>query len=166
MSSNAAPSSPLLVRVEVSGEAATAAIAARVSLALKPGAILLLSGDLGAGKTAFARALIQAAQARFGAPEDVPSPSFTLVQTYDVGETEIWHADLYRLSDPDELIELGLDDVGPNAIQLVEWPENTGDNWPAHALWLRIEIAGPETRRLSLFGPAATNPDIIKAFDP
>ena len=76
---------------------------------LTAGDTVLLSGDVGAGKTALARACIQARLSEIGAVEDVPSPTFTLVQVYELTETQIWHADLYRLTSVDELYELGLD---------------------------------------------------------
>ena len=84
---------------------ATARLAERLGALLHPGDCLLLDGPIGAGKTHFARALIQSLM---DVPEDVPSPTFTLVQTYDTGAGELWHADLYRLSSPDEIEELGL----------------------------------------------------------
>ena len=102
-----------------------------------------LSGDLGAGKTAFARAVIQSLQEAAGAqPEDVPSPSFTLVQTYRAGTLEIWHADLYRIADPSEIPELGLEEAWGNALCLVEWPERAPEALPAGTTWLRLEHDG------------------------
>ncbi len=125
---------------------------------LQAGDVLLLSGDLGTGKTEFARAVIQARLAVLGRAEDVPSPSFTLVQTYDVGDVEIWHADLYRLSGPDDVYELGLDDAMTDAICLIEWPERLGDDIPAGAVWLRL--AHPETGdgRLLMVDPMPGSP--------
>ena len=93
------------------------------------GDTLLLQGPIGAGKTHLARALIQARQSAAGrAAEDVPSPSFTLVQTYEAGETEIWHADLFRLGNAAEADELGLTDAFDAAICLIEWPERLGSH--------------------------------------
>lgn len=71
-------------------------------------------------------------------PEEVPSPSYTLVQSYYAGDAEIWHADLYRLSDPDELVELGLDDAFVRAIVFLEWPERLGEAGPHRALHLDL----------------------------
>ena len=100
-------------------------------------------------KTHFARSLIQARLAADGAVvEDVPSPTFTLVQTYDVG-FEIWHADLYRLSHPDEAVELGLIDAFDTALCLVEWPEKLGRDRPESALTLRFSLQG-DGRSVSL----------------
>lgn len=143
---------PVLADAVMPSPEATAALAARLSGLLGPGDVLLLSGDLGAGKTHFARALIQALQARHGAPEDVPSPSFTLVQTYEAGDVEIWHADLYRLSDPWEVDELGLTEAFDNAICLVEWPDRLGPDLPADALHVTLTMVpgAEDARRLVL----------------
>jgi len=126
---------------------ATEALARRFAPRLGAGDVLLLEGQIGAGKTAFARALIQA----LGVAEDVPSPTFTLVQTYDAG-VEIWHADLYRLSHPDEAVELGLTEAFETAICLVEWPEKLGADRPEQALTLRFSVVG-EGREVAFLGP-------------
>jgi len=135
-------------------EAATARIGAALGRALTPGDAVLLTGDLGAGKSALARAAIQAIMAEDGRIEDVPSPSFTLVQTYETGRGEVWHADLYRLSGPDSAEELGLDAAFEDAICLVEWPERLGPAAPARRLTLSLEAAvsdgGDEGRRLQV----------------
>lgn len=113
-----------------------ATLARQIAPRLKAGDCLLLDGPIGAGKTAFARALIRA---RLGREEDVPSPTFTLVQTYDDGITEIWHCDLYRLADITELAELGLETALGAAICLIEWPDRMGSLAPPDALWLRFD---------------------------
>ena len=95
--------------------------------------------------TDIARALIRA---RLLADEDIPSPTYTLVQTYDVGECEIWHADLYRLSGPDEAVELGLEDAFSDAIVLVEWPDRLGDLAPDTALTLSLSATPDDRRRV------------------
>lgn len=156
-----------LASVVLADEDATRRLAERLAAVLRAGDLLLLDGDLGAGKTYLARALIQAMQAAHGAVEDVPSPTFTLVQTYRAGETEIWHADLYRLSDPDELIELGLDVSGEGAILLVEWPDKAGAIWPPQALRLRFAVRG-EGRELALMGDGKNRRAraIAAAFEP
>ncbi|ETX12887.1 ATP-binding protein [Roseivivax halodurans JCM 10272] len=114
---------------------ATAALGRALGGVLRAGDCVLLEGGLGAGKTHLARALIQS---RLVAPEDVPSPTFTLVQVYETRGPEIWHADLYRLSGPDEVIELGLDAAFETAICLVEWPDRLGDITPAEALTVEL----------------------------
>jgi len=139
-----------LARVTSASPEETCALARRLGAALVPGDVLLLSGDIGAGKTHFARCLIQSLLTM---PEDVPSPTFTLVQTYDTRAGELWHADLYRLSDPDQCAELGLTDAFETAICLVEWPDRLADLAPAEALTLEFS-AGPEDteRRIILTG--------------
>ncbi|MGR3502163.1 tRNA (adenosine(37)-N6)-threonylcarbamoyltransferase complex ATPase subunit type 1 TsaE [Pseudaestuariivita sp.] len=104
---------------------------------LAAGDVLLLEGGIGAGKTHFARRLIQT---RLERAEDVPSPTFTLVQTYAAPDVEIWHCDLYRLSDPSELVELGLEEAMEDAICLIEWPDRLGTDRPDTALTLRFEV--------------------------
>lgn len=123
--------------------AATEALAQRIAPRLAAGDTLLLSGQIGAGKSSFARAVIRA---RMGAEVEVPSPTYTLVQTYDAGETEIWHADLYRLGDASEIEELGLIDAMETAICLIEWPEKLDTDAPANALRLGFVAAGSEHR--------------------
>lgn len=106
--------------IHLPDDAATAELGARLARALRPGDLVLLKGDLGAGKTALARAVIRALMNDPGL--DVPSPSFALVQPYEGGEHVLLHADLYRLASEREIDELGLFDR-PDAIVLVEWPE-------------------------------------------
>lgn len=116
------------------------------------GDVLLLEGPIGAGKTHFARSLIQARLARLGRHEDVPSPTFTLVQIYDA-EPEIWHADLYRLTHHDEVVELGLEAAFDTAICLIEWPDRLAGLTPANALTLRFEQSREgASRRVTLSG--------------
>lgn len=106
---------------------------------LTAGDVVLLTGQIGAGKTHFARALIRA---RLQHMEDIPSPTFTLVQTYGCGDVDIWHADLYRLSHPDEVTELGLEAAFETAICLIEWPEKLGDLAPKTALTIGFTQQG------------------------
>lgn len=117
---------------------------------LHPGDTLLLDGPVGAGKSHIARAAIRAL---CGAETEVPSPTFTLVQVYDGPDCEIWHADLYRLTDPDEVIELGLIEAMDSAILLVEWPDRLGSYVPDNALRLRLSPEGGG-RRAVLEGAA------------
>jgi tRNA threonylcarbamoyladenosine biosynthesis protein TsaE len=123
----------------------------RLAELVAPGDVLLLEGPIGAGKSHLARALIRA---RLGRDEDVPSPTFTLVQTYDDPAGEIWHADLYRLGHPDEALELGLVDAFDDAICLVEWPDRLGRLRPETALTVRLEAEG-DGRRAHLAGAGA-----------
>ncbi len=133
---------------------ATAAFAATLGVRLVPGDVILLDGPIGAGKTHFARALIQSRLAALGRAEDVPSPTFTLVQTYDAGEAEIWHTDLYRVGDASEVVELGLDEAFETAICLVEWPDRLGPHAPADPLTLRFATTGEMARRVTASGSA------------
>lgn len=149
----------LLAQTTLTSPDATARLAIALGDGLRAGDILCLSGDLGAGKTHFARALIQHLQAADGRSEDVPSPTFTLVQTYEAAGQEIWHADLYRLSDPQEVDELGLTDAFDTAICLVEWPDRLGDEMPARALWLTLRMVPgqDDARHLTL---SSARPDL------
>ncbi|WP_293450437.1 tRNA (adenosine(37)-N6)-threonylcarbamoyltransferase complex ATPase subunit type 1 TsaE [Planktotalea sp.] len=133
---------------------ATTEIASRIGACLIAGDTLLLHGDIGAGKSYFARALIQSLQDR---PEDVPSPTFTLVQTYETQLGEVWHADLYRLSDPGEAEELGLTDAFSSAICLIEWPDRLASLAPKGALSLHFQYTDNNTQRdLSFMGGSDT----------
>ena len=129
----------------------TAALARAIAPLLVPGDVILLHGPIGAGKTHFCRALIQARLAALGQTEDVPSPTFTLVQIYEAGVVEVWHADLYRLSHADEVVELGLDDAFDSAICLIEWPDRLGSLRPAGAIDLTLDPdAHGQARRVRL----------------
>ncbi len=130
--------------------AATDRLGADLSRLLAPGDTVLLHGELGAGKSQLARAVIQAMQARIGPVEDVPSPTYTLLQTYRAGPVEIVHADLYRLGDVSELAELGLEEAMEEAICLVEWPERL-DVLPQAALHVVLSADGAG-RRATLSG--------------
>ncbi len=148
---------PPIAAATLAGPEATERLAQAMAGHLRAGDAILLEGPVGAGKTHFARALIRALQRHAGAePEDVPSPSFTLVQTYRAGDLEIWHADLYRLGDAGELTELGLDEAFEAALVLVEWPEKLGDLAPVDALRfvLSIPAAAPDTRHVAAHGGA------------
>ena len=135
----------------IADEHLTAGLARMLAALAQPGQTILLDGPVGAGKSHFARAFIRARQG--DQAEDVPSPTFTLVQTYDDPRgTEIWHADLYRLTDPSELDELGLDDALDSAISLIEWPDRM-EELPQDALTVLIQPQDdPGLRRITLTG--------------
>jgi len=120
-------------------------IGARLAAVLRPGDVIALSGDLGAGKTTLARAIIAA----LGHVGEVPSPTFTLVQTYTDLDVPVAHTDLYRLENPAEAEALGLDDWLVDGAILVEWPERLADAFWPERLWLRLEGAGGSERRLT-----------------
>lgn len=139
--------SPDRLSLFLADDTATTALGTCLARLLRGGDTILLDGPIGAGKTHLARALIRA---RLGRMEDVPSPTFTLVQTYD-SDPDIWHADLYRLTHPDEVLELGLDDAFATAICLIEWPDRLGPHLPPDALRLRLGTEG-EGRRADITG--------------
>ncbi len=113
-------------------EKETAAIAAQLASSLKTGDILLLHGTLGMGKSVFARSLIRTLTSQ---PDlDVPSPTFTLVQTYESEQGSIHHYDLYRIKDPEEILELGWEESISDGITIVEWPERLGPHKPTARL--------------------------------
>jgi tRNA threonylcarbamoyladenosine biosynthesis protein TsaE len=119
----------------LANEADTAAVGARLARVARPGDVIALSGPLGVGKTALARGLIAA----LGHDGDVPSPSFAIVQPYESLEPPVWHVDLYRIEEPSEIDELGLDSAS-DAVLLVEWPERAGTGaWP-EALALSLDF--------------------------
>ncbi len=135
--------------VDLPDEAATAAFAARVSALAAAGDVIALKGDLGAGKTSFARAFIRSR----GAVEEVPSPTFTLVQVYELAGAAIWHFDLYRLKSAEEAWELGIEDAFSEGISLIEWPERLGSLLPRYRLEITFHYGDrPEARRAALDG--------------
>ena len=113
------------------GPDATAALGARIARSLRPGDLLTLSGPLGAGKSVLARGLVRALTSP---GEEVPSPTFTLIQLYDGPDFPLAHMDLYRLRRPEEAWELGLEDALADGAAVVEWPERLGDDLPADRL--------------------------------
>lgn len=127
-------------------DAATAALGAELAATLQPGDLVILQGDLGAGKTALARAIIRALAG--DQTMDVPSPTFALVQPYDTARGPVLHADLYRLGDPREVDELGLTD-NPHAIVLVEWAERAPEIVQAATLAVELSIPPGGAGRLA-----------------
>lgn len=130
-------------------ESATLALAGALAERLAPGDVIALRGPLGAGKTALARGIIRAL---CGPETEAPSPTFTLVQTYDAPGGPLWHFDLYRIADPGELDELGWDEALADGAALVEWPERAGDRLPAAALSLVLTPTGEHSRQARLTG--------------
>jgi tRNA threonylcarbamoyladenosine biosynthesis protein TsaE len=132
------------IHIALPDEAATVSLAGRLAPWLRRGDLVALWGDLGAGKTALARAVIRALRPPDGEAEEVPSPTFTLVQTYDTAAGSVWHFDLYRVREAGELAELGWDDALDQGIVLVEWPERAGTKLPVRRLDIRLGFAPAE----------------------
>jgi tRNA threonylcarbamoyladenosine biosynthesis protein TsaE len=144
----------------LTGAAATEALAQALAPVLSRGDVLALWGEIGAGKSHFCRALITARLAAVGRAEDIPSPTYTLVQTYDAGDLQIWHTDLYRLGGPDDVLELGLDEAFETALSLIEWPDRLGEDLPRDALHLHLDPgASAEDRRATLSSHGDAWPD-------
>jgi len=127
-----------------------------IAIAVEPGDLITLSGDLGAGKTTFARALIRRLA---GDPAiEVPSPTFTIMQTYELPRFPVVHADLYRLSGADELAELGFEDLPSGALTLLEWPDRAAGFLPPDRLDIALTLApelGLEHRHVRITGHGA-----------
>jgi tRNA threonylcarbamoyladenosine biosynthesis protein TsaE len=123
-------------------EDATLSLGRAVARILMPGDFLALHGELGAGKTTLTRGIIRAL---LGGDEEVPSPTYTLVQMYEGPVFPLWHFDLYRLEDPEGVEELGWDDT-VEGVALVEWPERAGRHLPGARLDILLEIHGDQRR--------------------
>lgn len=139
-----------MTELDLPDQPATEALAARLAALSGAGDVIALHGEMGVGKSVFARAFLRALA---GDPSlEVPSPTFSLVQIYDLPKATVAHFDLWRLDGPDALFELGWDEV-QEGIMLVEWPERAGDELPRHALHLTLMPGeGEEGRRVMLEG--------------
>jgi tRNA threonylcarbamoyladenosine biosynthesis protein TsaE len=134
------------VTITTHSEAETSEVGRRLAQTLSAGAVVLLIGDLGAGKTALARGL---AEGLGVSPEEVSSPTFTLMQEYRGGRVPLVHVDLYRLNDPREIDELGLEELGMNTVLAIEWAEKLPRSIP-NAVEVRIEHGDGDVRRLTI----------------
>jgi len=137
----------LSLTIDLPDEAATGRLAAALAARAKKGDVIALSGPLGSGKTSFARAFIRS---RGLDAEEVPSPTFMLVEVYD-GDSAIpvWHFDLYRIGKPEEIRELGLDEALAEGICLIEWPERLGEFLPEERLDLALAMGKSDTARMA-----------------
>jgi tRNA threonylcarbamoyladenosine biosynthesis protein TsaE len=133
------------------GPEATEALGYRLAPTLRPGDVIALFGDLGAGKTTLARGLLRG----LGFDGEVASPTFPIVLPYEELRVPVWHVDLYRIEDPAELDELGLDEAREGSALLVEWPERLGRRLWADALRLTLRLQGEGARALTAEVPAA-----------
>lgn len=130
--------------LDLADEAATRALGARLARLARPGDVIALAGTLGTGKSTLARAFIRALTSE---DEEVPSPTFTLVQTYDTACGTVWHFDLYRLEKAEDAFELGIEDAFIDGICLIEWPERLGRLMPRRRLDLGLVAGDSETAR-------------------
>lgn len=148
---------PSTQNIDLPDEAATKALARSLAALTGPGDVIALYGELGAGKTVFARAFINALARPAGCPaEEVPSPTFTLVQVYDRLPAPVWHFDLFRLDQPADAYELGIEEAFAGAIVLIEWPQRLGSLLPVDRLDVSIDFAQtPSARRVTLAGSPA-----------
>lgn len=128
-------------------EAETIKIATDFAQKVSPGTVIALYGTLGAGKSAFCRGFIQSLCQQV---EDVPSPTFTLLQTYEAPNFEIYHFDMYRLKQPEEAYELGIEDAFLDGVSLIEWPEKIGYLLPKNAIRITIEINEDQSRLITI----------------
>jgi tRNA threonylcarbamoyladenosine biosynthesis protein TsaE len=131
-------------------EPATRRLGSELAALHRPGDVVTLSGPLGVGKTALTRAILRG----LGHAGDVPSPSFAIVQPYEELNPPVWHVDLFRIEEPGELDELGLESSGESVL-VVEWPERAGEGAWSDALRLTLEFAQGTARRLTAVVPAA-----------
>lgn len=137
------------VTLALPDEAATLALAARVAELARPRDVIALKGELGVGKTTFARGFISALpRPDGGPPEEVPSPTFTLLQIYEREPASVYHLDLYRIERAEEAVELGIEEAFAEGITLIEWPERLGRLLPLDHLEVRLAFApgGREAR--------------------
>jgi tRNA threonylcarbamoyladenosine biosynthesis protein TsaE len=136
----------LELSVDLPDPAATDAFGAKLAEILRPGDVIALEGPLGSGKTALARATIRALT---DPAEEVPSPTFTLVQVYQSEAGPLYHFDLYRLEAPDQAVELGVDDAFSDGISLVEWPDRLGGYLPRRHLKITLAAGADKDSRIA-----------------
>ena len=139
-----------LFEQHLQNEAETAAFGAKIATIVQKSDVICLIGDLGAGKTCFARGFVRAAGGA-GPDMEIPSPTFTLVQTYDAPAFSIWHFDFYRIESPEEVYELGVEEAFDTGVSLVEWPEKASEVLPANRLEISLVPDG-DGRKVRLTG--------------
>lgn len=137
---------PITLYRNLSNLSATEKLANSLAPLLQKSDVIALYGELGAGKTSFARALIK----KLGYKGEVPSPTFTLVQTYNIKSINVWHFDLYRILDPDELIELDIEEAMRQSVLLIEWPQRMGNRLPNNRLDIKLNYTENEIGRMAI----------------
>jgi tRNA threonylcarbamoyladenosine biosynthesis protein TsaE len=145
-------SPPIAARtIDVVDETGTGRVAAALAALCAPSDVIALAGDLGAGKTAFARGFLRAR----GVTGEVPSPTFTLVQLYETRDALIYHFDLYRLTRAEDAFELGIEEAFADGISLIEWPERLGPYLPPTRLDIALGFGADESARTIALTPSA-----------
>lgn len=141
---------PLVQEIPLVDPAATEALAEAFAGRLAPGDVIALTGDLGAGKTVFARALIRSLGRAAGMEiEHVPSPTFTLVQLYDLADFTLYHFDLYRLEAPEEAWEIGIEDAFAGGVSVIEWADRIDNMLPPDHIRIDLAFGSGETARIA-----------------
>lgn len=147
------------IKLLLSSEGVTKLLAHQFARSKNIGRVFLLYGDVGAGKTFFARAFIQEILSSYGLSDDIPSPTYTLVQTYETPKLDIWHIDLYRLESNQDITELGITDAFDSDICLIEWPEKLNENVPLDAVHIELNYHSKFKRGCTL---ACNNKEVLK----
>lgn len=151
------------IELSLLAEEDSKSLARLISPTLLPGDSVLLHGSIGTGKSTIAREILQSRMAEFGDVEDVPSPTFTLMQHYEIGETDFIHCDLYRLGDVSEIDELGITEAFETAVCLVEWADRLEERTPPSALKICISIGeNADARNITLDFPSDRWTDLIQ----
>lgn len=155
-----ASSEPVGPTLTLDGVEATAALGRALASLARAGDVIALRGDLGVGKSELARGFVRAL---CGPDEDVPSPTFTLVQPYETAEFPLYHFDLYRLKEAEEAFELGIEDAFAEGVSLIEWPERLGSLLPARRLDVTLRMGARETQRIATLSGEAWADRLEKA---
>jgi tRNA threonylcarbamoyladenosine biosynthesis protein TsaE len=155
-----------MIEMPLDDIAATGALGRALAGALARGDVVALAGPLGAGKTTLARCIIRACAERAGMPppEEVPSPTYTLVQVYDLAPVPVWHFDLYRIERPEDALELALEEALAEAVSLIEWPDRLGAYLPAERLDVTLALGAGDARRATIVGQGARGRALEEAF--
>ncbi|MBC7952694.1 MAG: tRNA (adenosine(37)-N6)-threonylcarbamoyltransferase complex ATPase subunit type 1 TsaE [Rhodospirillaceae bacterium] len=151
------------VTLDLADEAATRALGVRLARLARPGDVIALAGTLGTGKSTLARAFVQALTSE---DEEVPSPTFTLVQIYDCNAGQIWHFDLYRLEKAEEAFELGIEDAFIDGICLIEWPDRLGRLMPRKRLEIALCAGDTEAARRATLTSHSQWDDRMESLSP
>lgn len=147
-----------VVRLQTATPSATRRIGERIGKMLRAGDVVLLSGDLGTGKTVVAQGIAKG----MGVPDPVKSSSFVIMNEYDGAALRLFHADLYRLEEPEQVAELALDELASRGVLVVEWPEQAGGEMPEEHLLLRLAYNGAKGRTIEIEGHGERNEAMVE----